>query len=163
MNYYAWKMRAPRSHWFSPHMSNRYLWQLKKSKSRGLFCSYIPAKQQCQSSPFTSKLGQMGWFSYAIYLVAPKQPQGFWFFSIAMVAGCLCDVKNMDIWIPAFFKYNNSFIATVSGQGATMEFRYFWAMYQLVLRPSAKKLPNWFSHMYIYLSLQACPSFSTVT
>ena len=30
MIYYAWKMRAPRSHCFSPHMNNRHLWQLKK-------------------------------------------------------------------------------------------------------------------------------------
>ena len=29
------KMRAPRSHSFSSHMSNRHLWKLKKSKSWG--------------------------------------------------------------------------------------------------------------------------------
>ena len=33
-------MRAPRSHCFSPHMSNRHLRQLKKSKSWGPFWSY---------------------------------------------------------------------------------------------------------------------------
>ena len=33
--------------------------------------------------------------------------------SIAMVADYSFDVKNIDIWAPAFFKHNNSFIATV--------------------------------------------------
>ena len=27
------------------------------------------------------------------------------------------DVKNIDIWVPAFFKHNNSFIATMNCQG----------------------------------------------
>ena len=30
-----------------------------------------------------------------------------------MVADYSYDVKNIDIWVPAFFKHNNSFIATV--------------------------------------------------
>ena len=34
-------------------------------------------------------------------------------FSIAMFADYSFDVKKIDIWVPAFFKYNNSFIATV--------------------------------------------------
>ena len=34
-------------------------------------------------------------------------------FSIAMVADYSFDVKNINIWAPAFFKHNNSFIATV--------------------------------------------------
>ena len=34
-------------------------------------------------------------------------------FTIAMVADYLDDVKNIDIWAPAFFKHNNSFIATM--------------------------------------------------
>ena len=29
-----------------------------------------------------------------------------------MVADYSYDVKNIDIWVPAFFKHNNSFIAT---------------------------------------------------
>ena len=33
----------------------------------------------------------------------------------AMVADYSFDVKNIDIWAPAFFKHNNSFIATVCG------------------------------------------------
>jgi hypothetical protein len=34
-------------------------------------------------------------------------------FSNAMVADYSLDIKNIDIWVPAFFKHNNSFIATV--------------------------------------------------
>jgi hypothetical protein len=36
-------------------------------------------------------------------------------FSIAMVTDYLFDVKNIDILAPAFFKHNNSFIATSEG------------------------------------------------
>jgi hypothetical protein len=36
-------------------------------------------------------------------------------FSIAMVADYSFDMKNIDVWAPAFFKHNNSFIATVTG------------------------------------------------
>jgi len=39
----------------------------------------LPAKQACQSSPFTSKMRQMGWIGSAIWLVAPKRPPGFLF------------------------------------------------------------------------------------
>ena len=34
----------------------------------------------------------------------------------AMVADYSFDVKNIDIWAPAFCKHNNSFIATVCGK-----------------------------------------------
>ena len=36
--------------------------------------------------------------------------------SITMGADYSFQVKNIEIWAPAFFKHNNSFIATVSGQ-----------------------------------------------
>ena len=39
----------------------------------------LPAKQHCQSSPFTSKLGQIGQIGSAVQLVAPKGLPGFWF------------------------------------------------------------------------------------
>ena len=39
----------------------------------------LPSKQHCQSSPFTSKLGQIG---SAVYLVTRKWLQGFWFFQM---------------------------------------------------------------------------------
>ena len=37
----------------------------------------LPAKQHCQSSPFTSKLGQTRQISSAVKLVAPKRLPGF--------------------------------------------------------------------------------------
>ena len=37
----------------------------------------LPAKQLYQSSPFTSKLGQIGQIGFAVYLVAPKWLSGF--------------------------------------------------------------------------------------
>ena len=40
INYYAWKMSAPRSQCFLPQLNNRYQLQLKTSKSWGLFWSY---------------------------------------------------------------------------------------------------------------------------
>ena len=58
--YYAWNMRAPRSYCFSPHMSNRHLWQLKKIKSWGLIWSnQLNSTANPAHSP--QKLGQMGW------------------------------------------------------------------------------------------------------
>jgi hypothetical protein len=40
MNYYAWKMQAPRSQCFSFQMNNRHQMQLKKSNSWGPFLRY---------------------------------------------------------------------------------------------------------------------------
>ena len=41
----------------------------------------LPAKQRCQSSPFTSKLGQIGQIGNAVLLLAPKRLPGFDFFN----------------------------------------------------------------------------------
>ena len=67
----------------------------------------LPARQHCQSSsPFTTKKGQIGWIGSAVYLVtAPKIS----IFSIAMGADYSFEVK-----VPAFFKHNNSSVATVT-------------------------------------------------
>ena len=35
-------------------------------------------------------------------------------FSIAIGADYSSEVKNSEIWVPAFFKHNDSFIATVT-------------------------------------------------
>ena len=37
----------------------------------------------------------------------------FLIFSITMGANYTYEVKNSEIWVPAFFMHNNSFIATV--------------------------------------------------
>ena len=70
----------------------------------------LPAKQHCQSSPFTSKIG-LNWqcCSAGSSKTAPK----ILIFSIAMGADYLFGVKNIEIWAPAFFKHNNSSVATV--------------------------------------------------
>ena len=41
-------------------------------------------------------------------------------FSIAIGADYFFEAKNIEIWVPAFFKHNNSFIATVM-----QSFRFF--------------------------------------
>ena len=65
MNYYARKIRAPRSHCLSPHMSNRHLWQLKKSKSWGPFWSY-QLNSTANPAHLPQNLGQMGWIGSAL-------------------------------------------------------------------------------------------------
>ena len=46
-------------------------------------------------------------------------------FSIAMSADYSFEVKNIEIWVPAFFKQNNSSVATVNGRlFATQSFTY---------------------------------------
>ena len=37
-------------------------------------------------------------------------------FSIAVSANYSCEVKNIEIWAPTFFKHNNSSVAPVCGQ-----------------------------------------------
>ena len=36
-----------------------------------------------------------------------------WIFSIAMGADYSFEMKNIEIWVPAFFKHNNLSVATV--------------------------------------------------
>ena len=45
----------------------------------------LPAKEHCQSSPFTSELGQIGQIGSAVKLVAPKRLPGFSFFQLSWV------------------------------------------------------------------------------
>ena len=71
-------MRAHGSQWISHTINFRHSGQLKKWKS---FWSY----QHCQSSPFTSNLGQIGQIGSAVQLVAPKGLPGFWFFQLQWV------------------------------------------------------------------------------
>ena len=41
----------------------------------------LPAKQHCQFSQFTKKMGKLGLIGSAVKLVAPKRPQDFDFFN----------------------------------------------------------------------------------
>ena len=45
----------------------------------------LTAKQHCQFSLFTAKMGQIGWIGSAVYLVTPKRPTRFWFFQLPWV------------------------------------------------------------------------------
>jgi hypothetical protein len=56
-------------------MNYRHPWQMKKLKNLGAILE-LPAKQHWQSSPLTSKLGQIGQSDSAVELVAPKRLQG---------------------------------------------------------------------------------------
>ena len=50
----------------------------------------------------------------AIYLVAPKWPPGFSFFSIVLGAEDSFDVKSIATYTSTFLWYNNSVLAIVS-------------------------------------------------
>ena len=61
-------MRGPRSHCFSPHMNNRHLRQLKKSKSWGPFWSY-QLNSTANPAHLPQNLGQMGWIGSALRIL----------------------------------------------------------------------------------------------
>ena len=63
----------------------------------------LPAKKHCQSSPFTSKLGQIGQMGSAVQLVAPKRLPGL-IFSIAMGANYSFYVKTIETHARVFLK-----------------------------------------------------------
>ena len=68
-----WQKCAHGTQWISHKMYNRII---EKMKILGALLE-LPAKQHCQSSPFTSKLGQIGQIGSAVQLVAPKGLPGF--------------------------------------------------------------------------------------
>ena len=73
----------------------------------------LPAKQHRQFSPFTAKMGQMGWIGSAVYLVAPKRPPDFTFFLIAMDADCSFELISIVHWVPQFIEHNKIFLNSV--------------------------------------------------
>ena len=92
-------------------MNNRHPWQLKKSKSLGPFWSY-QLKSTANSAYSLQKWGK--WAELAVLFSWQLQngPR-ILTFSIAMGADYSFEVKNIEIWVPAFFKHSNSSIATV--------------------------------------------------
>ena len=89
-------------------------WQLKKSKSWGLFWRYQLIKQHCQFSPF-GPIFEVNGLNWQCYLAgSSKMAPRILIFSIAIGADYSYEVKNNEIQAPAFFKHDNSFIATVS-------------------------------------------------
>ena len=64
----------------------------------------LPAKKHCQFSPFGPIFEVNG---------SSKTAPRILIFSIAIGADYSYEMKNSEILAPAFFKHNNSFIATV--------------------------------------------------
>ena len=78
----------------------------------------LPAKQHCQSSPFTSKLGQIGQIGSAVQLVcSPKMAPRIQIFSIAMGANYSFYVKSIATFALTFFGYVISVLASVMSTG----------------------------------------------
>ena len=72
----------------------------------------LPAKQHCQSSPFTSKLGQIGQIAGSSKR-APKRAPRILIFYIAMDADNSFYVKFIANYAPTFFGYIISVLAMV--------------------------------------------------
>ena len=72
-----------------------------------------PTKQHCQFSPFgpTSELNGLDW--QCCLAGSSETAPRILFFSIAIDADYSCEVKNSEIWVPTFYRHNNSFIADV--------------------------------------------------
>ena len=73
----------------------------------------LPAKQHCQFGPILEVNG-LDWQRYLAG--SSKTAPRILIFSIAIGANYSYEMKNSKIKGPAFFKHNNSFIATVSVQ-----------------------------------------------
>ena len=73
----------------------------------------LPAKQHCQFSPFgpISEVNGVDW--HCCLAGSSKTAPRILIFLIAIGADYSYELKNSEIWVPAFFKHNNSFIATV--------------------------------------------------
>ena len=73
----------------------------------------LSAKQHCQFSPF-GPIFEVNGLYWQCYLVgSSKLAHRILIFSIATGGNYSYEVKNSGINEPAFFKHNNSFIATV--------------------------------------------------
>ena len=74
----------------------------------------LPAKQHCQFSQF-GPIFEVNGLNWQCYLAgSSKTAPRIFIFSIAMGADYSFEVKNIEIWVPAFFKHNNLFAATVA-------------------------------------------------
>ena len=86
---------------------------IEKSKSWGLFWSY-----HLNSTANPAHLPRI-WAKWAKLAVlfnsagSSKTTPRILIFSIAMSAYYSFDVKNIEIWVPAIFKHNNSSVTTV--------------------------------------------------
>ena len=73
----------------------------------------LQAKQHCQFSPF-GPIFEVNGLDWQCYLAgSSKTAPMILIFSIAIDADYSYEVKNSEIWAPAFYKHNNLFIAAV--------------------------------------------------
>ena len=103
--------RALSWQWISAKIKVWHPWQLKKSKSWGPYWSYQLTALPIQPIWSIFEVNGLNWH-YCLAGSSKTAPR-ILIFSIAMVADYSFYVKNIDIWALAFFKHNNSFIATV--------------------------------------------------
>ena len=74
-------------------------------------------------------------------------------FSMAMVADYSFEVKNIEMWVSAFFKHNNSSVATVSGQIFIPEFDWISCLrlsLTLIQNMSKHVLKCWYLILNVY-------------
>ena len=91
-------------------MNYRHPWQLKKINILGAVFE-LAAKQYCQSSPLTSKLGRIDQIGSA---GSSKTAPRIFIFSIAMSADKLSYVKSIATYAPTFFWFIISVLASVT-------------------------------------------------
>ena len=85
--------------------------QLEKRKSWGPFLSY---QLNSTANPAHLPWKWAKWAHWQCCLAgSSKTAPRILIFSIAMGADYLFEVKNIEIWVPAFFKHNNLSVATV--------------------------------------------------
>ena len=85
----------------------------------------LPVKQHCQFSPFGQFFEANGLDWPCCLAGSSKTALRILISSIAIGADYSYEVKNSEIWAPAFFKHNNSFIATVTHHITNWIFRPF--------------------------------------
>ena len=73
----------------------------------------LPVKQHCQFSPFGPIFNVNGLYWQCFLAGSSKTAPRILIFSIAIVADYSFEMKNSEIWVPAFFRHNKSFIAAV--------------------------------------------------
>ena len=94
--------------WISAKMKVCHPWKLKNSKSWGPFLNY-QLNSTTNLAHFAHFLGKLAGLAAG----SSKTASRIWIFSIAMCANYSFEVKNIEIWLLAFFKHNNSAVATV--------------------------------------------------
>ena len=94
---------------------------IEKIKILGVILE-LPAKQHCQFSPFGPIFEVNGMDWHCCLAGSCKTAPRILIFSIAIGANYSYELKNSEIWAPAFFKHNNSFIATVLSASSLLDF-----------------------------------------